>query len=115
MIHNSSVVTGATVGEGTSIWQHVVVSPGAVIGRDCNVCSHCFIETGVIIGDRVTIKNGVSLWTGVSIDVGVFVGPGVTFCNDKFPRSKVRPDSYLKTRVSRGASIGSGAVFFLGL
>ena len=43
-IHPSSDVQSKQIGEGTRIWQYVVILPEAVIGRDCNICSHCFIE-----------------------------------------------------------------------
>ena len=115
MIHPSADVATRHVGVGTRIWQFTVVSEDVVIGGDCNICAHCFIEDGVRIGDRVTVKNGVSLWTGISIEDDVFVGPGVTFSNDKKPRSRVRPASYQKTIVKPGASIGAGAVILPGL
>ncbi len=109
-IHNTAQVLSDSLGENTRIWQYVIVLEGAVIGEDCNICSHCFIESDVLVGDRVTIKNGVSVWDGLRIGSDVFVGPNVTFTNDKFPRSKVRPEKYLPTCIEDGASIGAGAV-----
>lgn len=114
-IHQTADVQTANVGEGTQIWQHVVVLPGASIGRDVNINAHCFVENDVTIGDRVTIKSGVYLWDGVHIGNDVFVGPNVTFTNDRFPRSKHRPQSFLTTRVDANASIGAGAVILPGL
>jgi acetyltransferase-like isoleucine patch superfamily enzyme len=73
------------------------------------------IEGDVIIGDRVTIKSGVQLWNGLRIDHDVFIGPNVTFTNDKFPRSKIYPDSFPRTIIERGASIGGGAVILPGI
>lgn len=69
-----------------------------------------FIENDVVVGDRVTIKSGVQLWDGLRIEDDVFIGPNVTFTNDKFPRSKVWPDTFPQTTIQRGASIGGGAV-----
>ena len=114
-IHPSSDVQTASIGEGTTIWQYVVVLPGARIGRDVNVCSHCFIENDVVIGDRVTVKSGVQLWDGMRIEDDVFIGPNVTFTNDKFPRSKVYPETFSQTMIHRGASIGGGAVILPGI
>ncbi len=114
-IHETADVQSKTIGSGTTIWQSVVVLPGAKIGDDVNICAHCFVENDVVIGNRVTIKCGVSLWDGVRIDDDVFVGPNVTFSNDKFPRSKRYPDKFLPTRIEAGASIGGGAVLLPGI
>jgi UDP-2-acetamido-3-amino-2,3-dideoxy-glucuronate N-acetyltransferase len=86
-----------------------------VLGRDCNICDHTFIENDVVLGDRVTIKCGVQLWDGLRLEDDVFVGPNATFTNDQFPRSKQRPAEFLKTVVSRGASIGANATILPGV
>ncbi len=115
MIHPTAIVEeGASVGEGTRLWAYVHVLPGAVIGRDCNVCDHVFVEGDVKVGDRVTIKSGVQLWSGVSLEDDVFVGPNATFTNDRFPRSKDHLDSYPKTTIKRGATIGANATVLAG-
>ncbi len=103
------------IGEGTRIWQYVVVLPGAVIGRDGNICSHCFIENQVVVGDRVTVKCGVQLWDGVTLEDDVFVGPNVTFTNDLQPRSRNASAKLLPTLVKKGASIGANATILPGL
>ncbi len=100
----------ATVPASTRVWQYCVVLPKAVIGEDCNICSHCFIENDVRIGDRVTVKSGVQLWDGVRIEDDVFIGPNVSFTNDRYPRSKQYPERFEETVVRRGASIGAGSV-----
>lgn len=114
-IHPLADVTATQIGSGTRLWQFVVVLQGARIGNDCNVCAHCFIENDVIIGDRVTIKNGVQLWDGLRVGDDVFIGPNVTFSNDKFPRSKHHLDSPLVTEIESGASLGAGATILPGL
>ena len=114
-IHPLSDVQSANVGEGTRIWQFVIVLPGAVIGRGCNICSHCFIENDVIIGDRVTIKSGVQIWDGIWLEDEVFVGPNTTFSNDRRPRSGHADFRLERTLVERGASIGAGAVVLPGI
>lgn len=103
------------IGEGTRIWQFVVILPGAVIGRDVNVCSHCFIENQVFVGDRVTVKCGVQLWDGVTLEDDVFVGPNVTFTNDLQPRSRNVAAKLLPTLVKKGASIGANATILPGI
>jgi acetyltransferase-like isoleucine patch superfamily enzyme len=114
-IHPLSDVHSTQIGAGTRIWQFCVVLEGARIGRNVNICSHCFIENDVSIGDDVTVKNGVRLYDGLTLEDRVFVGPNVTFTNDKTPRSKEYPEEFLKTRVGVGASIGGGATILPGL
>jgi UDP-2-acetamido-3-amino-2,3-dideoxy-glucuronate N-acetyltransferase len=96
---------GCKIGDGTRIGPFVEIQQGAVIGANCKIQSHTFICNGVTIEDAV------------------FVGHGVMFVNDKHPRATTdqgRPQSdedweLLRTRVERGASIGSGAVILGGL
>ena len=108
-IHPKALVESDAIGEGTRIWAFAHVLKGAVIGKDCNVGDHCFIEGGVTIGDEVVIKNGVSMWEGVTIEDRVFVGPNVSFTNDRVPRAKVFRDEYDRVLVKEGASIGANA------
>ena len=69
----------------------------------------------MVLGNRVTIKCGVQLWDGITIEDDVFVGPNATFTNDSFPRSKHRPERYLRTTIKRGASIGANATILPGI
>lgn len=115
MIHPLADVKASSVGDGTSIWQFVVVLPGAIIGKDCNINALCLIDDDVVIGDRVTIKSGVQLWSGLRVEDDVFIGPNATFTNDLYPRSKVRPPSFLRTRLCQGVSIGANATILCGL
>lgn len=111
----SDVSASSLIGDGTNVWQFVVVLEGAQIGRDCNICAHCLIESDVIVGDRVTIKSGVQLWNGTRIEDDVFIGPNVTFTNDPFPRSKAYPDCFSGITVRRNASIGANATLLPGV
>jgi UDP-2-acetamido-3-amino-2,3-dideoxy-glucuronate N-acetyltransferase len=115
MIHKLADCQTSNVGEGTRIWQFCVVLPQAVIGSGCNINAHCLIENDVVLGDNVTVKSGNYIWDGITLEDNVFVGPNVTFTNDKYPRSKVYPDKFLRTVVKRGASIGGGAVILPGV
>ena len=114
-IHRLADVQTTCIGSGTTIWQFVVVLAGAKIGADVNICSHCLLENDVKIGDGVTVKSGVQIWDGITIADDVFVGPNVTFTNDYFPRSKVYPERFARTTISKGASIGGGAVILPGI
>lgn len=54
------------------------------------------IDSNVIIGNRVKIQDNVMIPHGVTLEDGVFVGPSVSFTNDKYPRS-INPDGTLKS------------------
>lgn len=114
-IHPLADVQASEIGAGTKIWQFNVVLEGARIGKNCNISAHCFIEGGVLVGDNVTLKCGVYLWDGITLESDVFVGPGALFTNDMYPRSKVYPESFLRTTVCEGASIGAGAILTPGI
>lgn len=108
-IHEKADVLSKNIGDETRIWQYAIVLEKASIGKNCNICAHVFIENDVIIHDRVTVKCGVQIWNGITIEDDVFIGPNVTFTNDRFPRSKCYRDSYEKTYIERGVSIGANA------
>ena len=107
VIHQPDLVNlyGCTIGRRTKIGAFVEVQKDAVIGDDCKISSHSFVCSGVTIED------------------GVFVGHGVMFINDLYPRA-VNQDGTLQTeadwklvltRVKRGASIGSNATILGGV
>lgn len=96
---------GCEIGDSTRIGSFVEIQKGARIGRRCKVSSHTFICEGVTVEDEV------------------FIGHGVQFINDKYPRA-TRPDGTLQTEadwsverttVRRGASIGTGATILGGV
>lgn len=89
---------GCEVGANTKIGAFVEIQKNAHVGKDCKISSHTFICEGVMIEDEV------------------FIGHGVTFINDTYPRAtsagRLQTEADWKiepTRVCRGASIGSGA------
>jgi UDP-2-acetamido-3-amino-2,3-dideoxy-glucuronate N-acetyltransferase len=96
---------GCTIGDETKIGAFVEIQKNAVVGARCKISSHTFICEGVTIEDEV------------------FIGHGVIFINDKLPRATAADGrlqteddwSVVKTRVRRGASIGSGAVIMCGV
>src|SRR6185295_4578846 len=96
---------GCRIGGNTRIGAFVEVQRGAVIGSNCKISSHTFICDGVTIED------------------GVFVGHGVMFINDTYPRAVGREGALqteadwqlIKTRVARRASIGSNATILGGV
>lgn len=123
-IHPSSIVETQDIGQGTRIWALAHVMRDVSIGANCSIGDHCYIESGVVIGDNVTIKNGNMMWEGVILEDGVFVGPHVTFTNDRYPRSPRLPQArerysnrewLLPTVVRKGASLGAAAVILAGI
>jgi UDP-2-acetamido-3-amino-2,3-dideoxy-glucuronate N-acetyltransferase len=115
MIHSKADVQTIDIGSNTSVWQFAVILKGAKIGANCNINCHTFIENDVVIGSNVTIKAGVYLWDGISIKDNVFVGPNATFTNDKYPRSKQYPESFQRTTLEKGCSIGANATILGGI
>lgn len=115
MIHKLSDVQSKDIGDGTNIWQFSVVLPKAKIGKNCNICAHTLVENDVIIGDNVTVKSGVYLWDGLVVGNDVFIGPCVSFTNDKLPRSKKYPTEFQKTVIKDKASIGANATILPGI
>lgn len=90
---------GCTIGESSKIGAFVEIQKNATVGKNCKISSHTFICEGVTIEDNV------------------FIGHGVTFINDSYPRATT-PNGQLQTEkdwkveqtlVKQGASIGSGS------
>ena len=90
---------GCEVGANTKIGAFVEIQKNVTVGRNCKISSHTFI------------------CEGVSIEDNVFIGHGVTFINDSYPRATTASGelqteadwSVERTLVKRGASIGSGS------
>ena len=114
-IHPLADVQSDNIGQNTRIWQFSVILKNAQIGMNCNICAHTLIENDVRIGNNVTIKSGVYIWDGITLEDNVFIGPCVAFTNDKKPRSKQYPDSFAKTIIAEGASIGANATILPGI
>ena len=114
-IHKLADCQSNSIGEGTKIWQFCIILENAIIGQNCNICANVFVENDVIIKDNVTIKCGVQLWDGMRVGNNVFIGPNVTFANDKYPRSKIYPESFKETIIDEGASIGANATILPGI
>ena len=96
---------GCSVGDDSKIGAFVEVQKGAAIGARCKISSHTFICEGVIVEDEV------------------FIGHGVMFTNDRYPRA-TNTDGGLQTEadwkveatlIRRGASIGSNATIICGV
>jgi UDP-2-acetamido-3-amino-2,3-dideoxy-glucuronate N-acetyltransferase len=114
-IHYLADVAPCEIGEGTRIWQFVVVLKNAKVGKNCNICAHTLIEGDVVIGNNVTVKSGVYIWDGTRVEDNVFIGPNATLTNDVMPRSKQYLDSFSGITLKRGCSIGANATLLPGI
>lgn len=114
--HETAVIDeGCQIGEGTKIWHFSHIMPNCNIGLSCNIGQNVVISPEVILGNNVKVQNNVSIYTGVICEDDVFLGPSMVFTNVMNPRSAVnRRDSYLKTIVKKGASIGANATIVCG-
>lgn len=116
MIHPTAEVSpAAEIGADTKIWNQAQVREGAKIGRGCIISKNVYIDADVIIGDRVKIQNNVNVYHGVEIEDDVFLGPSMTFTNDRFPRAFHGDFEVSPTLVKRGASIGANATIRCGI
>lgn len=98
---------GCSIGDNTKIGALVEIQKNATIGKNCKVSSHTFICEGVAIGDNC------------------FIGHGVMFINDNYPRAakadgvlesdKDWVDRFVKTKVGKNVSIGSNATILGGV
>ncbi len=114
-VHPAGICESKSIGSNTRVWAFAHVLPKAVIGAECNICDHVFVENDVVVGNRVTIKCGVQIWDGITLEDDVFVGPNVAFTNDPFPRSRQYPETFSRTVVMAGASIGANATILPGV
>ncbi len=115
-IHPSANVSEkATIGDGTKIWINSQIRENSVLGKNCIVSKDTYIDINVTIGNNCKIQNGVSVYDGVTIEDDVFVGPSVTFTNDKVPRAFNSEWQITKTLVKLGASIGANATIVCGV
>ncbi|MBA3539612.1 MAG: N-acetyltransferase [Deltaproteobacteria bacterium] len=116
-IHPTAVVEPSVeLGEDVRIWHFVHVMHGAVIGDGTSVGQGCYIAGKVRIGKGCKIQNHVSLYDGVTVEDEVFLGPSCVFTNVTHPRAHVvRKDSYARTLIHRGATVGANATIVCGV
>jgi len=114
--HETAVIDeGCSIGKGTKIWHFSHVMTGSVIGENCNIGQNVVISPDVRLGKNVKVQNNVSIYTGVICEDDVFLGPSMVFTNIVNPRSAiVRKNSYVRTIVEKGASIGANSTIICG-
>lgn len=110
-IHPTAIIEdNVHIGNSVSIWHHCHVRQDSFLGDDVSLGKGVFIDQGVTIGAGSRIQNGVNVYNGVIIKEWVFVGPNVTFTNDKYPRAGSKKWKLSETYLMPGCSIGAGSV-----
>lgn len=110
------------LGENVRIYAFVNLY-GCEIGDDSRIGTFVEIQKGVRVGRRVKVSSHTFICEGVTIEDDVFIGHGVMFINDKYPRATTENGapqteadwSCVPTLVKRGASIGSNATILCGI
>ena len=82
-----STNSSATFGEGCVQWQYSTICEGARFGKDCVIGSNAWVGKYVVCGDNVRIQHGAFIANGVRLGNHVFIGPNVTFTDDKYPKA----------------------------
>jgi acetyltransferase-like isoleucine patch superfamily enzyme len=118
------VADSVTLGKDVRIFQPTLVNLyGCAIGDETKVGAFVEIQKGATIGARCKVSSHTFICEGVAIEDEVFIGHGVMFTNDLFPRA-TNDDGSLQseadwhvepTRIRRGASIGSNATVIAGV
>jgi UDP-2-acetamido-3-amino-2,3-dideoxy-glucuronate N-acetyltransferase len=117
------VAANVVLGQGVKILQPDLVNLyGCTVGDETKIGAFVEIQKNVTIGARCKISSHTFVCEGVTIEDEVFVGHGVMFINDLYPRAttngRLQTEEHwqvVPTRVKRGASIGSGAVILAGI
>ncbi len=116
------IAPSVKLGDGVRLFDFINLY-GCEIGDETRIGCFVEIQSGVKIGARCKISSHTFICDGVTIEDEVFIGHGVSFTNDRWPRS-VRNDGEVQaqgdwqcqqTLVRQGASIGSGATIIGGL
>ena len=119
---NTCIAPDVKLGKNVVIYGFVNLY-GCQIGDDTRIGTFVEIQKGAKVGNRCKISSHTFICEGVTIESGVFVGHGVTFINDRYPRA-VNTDGTPQgeadwecqaTVVKAGASIGSGSTLLGGI
>jgi UDP-2-acetamido-3-amino-2,3-dideoxy-glucuronate N-acetyltransferase len=117
-----SIAADVKLGRDVRIFEFVNLY-GCEIGDESKVGAFVEIQKGARIGRRVKVSSHSFICEGVEIEDDVFVGHGVVFINDRYPRAVTESGQLqtetdwqvVRTTVRRGASIGSGSTVLCGV
>ena len=111
----ANVSPEANIGAGSKIWINVQIREKAQVGVNCIISKDVYIDRAVRIGARCKIQNSVSVYDGVTLGDDVFVGPSVSFTNDRIPRAFNAEWKITATKVGNGASLGANSTIVCGV
>ena len=115
-VHSTATIdSSAEIGDGSILWVNVQVRENAIIGKNCILAKDVYIDCNVVIGDGCKVQNSVSIYDGVTLQSHVFVGPNVSFTNDKVPRAFNTDWKIIKTQINTGASLGANCTIICGI
>jgi len=139
-IHESASLSHCAIGDQCLIGPHVEIHNGVILGKgvrlirfinlygcqigdNTKIGAFVEIQKGVVVGARCKVSSHSFLCEGVTLEDEVFIGHGVKFTNDRFPRAtrhdgKLKGDEdweVIRTNVHHRASIGSGAIIMCGI
>lgn len=118
----SRIAPDVKIGENVRIYAFVNLY-GCTIGDESRIGTFVEIQKGASIGKRVKVSSHTFICEGVTIEDNVFIGHGVMFINDKYPRATNEDGSSqseadwqcVNTLVKKGVSIGSNATILCGV
>jgi acetyltransferase-like isoleucine patch superfamily enzyme len=125
-VHPTALIEeGVELGEGTAVWDNVHIRRNAKIGRSCILGEKTYVAYDVSIGNYCKLNANVYVCAGVTISDYVMLSAHVVFTNDRFPRafhkvldglaSSEPNEETLSTVISKGVTVGAGAVIGPGL
>jgi acetyltransferase-like isoleucine patch superfamily enzyme len=112
---SANVDRRAMIGSGSKIWVNVQIRENARIGQNCIISKDVYVDHGVVIGNGCKVQNSVSIYNGVTIEDEVFVGPNVSFTNDKVPRANNAHWKVTPTLICHGVSLGANSTIVCGI
>jgi acetyltransferase-like isoleucine patch superfamily enzyme len=100
------IYAGTTIGDGLETGHHVVIREENQIGEDVRIWNNSTIDYGCTLGDRVKVHCNCYVAQYTVLEDDVFLAPGVTLANDKYPGWDAAPVGLVGPIVRRGAQIG---------
>lgn len=107
----------AKIGAGTRVWHQAQIREDAEIGENCIIAKNVYVDLKVKIGNGVKIQNNSCIYYPAELSDDVFIGPSVTFTNDRYPRAFIWNESRHTPpiRIKHGASVGADSVVIGGV
>ncbi|MFN7181253.1 MAG: acyltransferase [Planctomycetota bacterium] len=112
-IRSGTIIYGGTkIGRNFETGHNCIIREECIIGNNLKIWSNSVIDYGCVIGDNVLIHNLVYICQYSIIEDDVFLAPGVSLANDKYP---VRKSGWEPPKILKGARIGMNSVILPGI